>query len=58
MDLLTKTTIWGEEVNLKCPNVNVLVDLIKKHGRNCLIFKRDLSRAYTDKFLLIYMMYI
>ena len=51
MDLLTKNNYLGEEVKLKYHNVDVLVDLIKKHGRNCLIFKRDLSRAYCHIFI-------
>ena len=48
---IDKDNYLGEEVNLKYHNVNVLVDLIKKHGRNCLIFKRDLSRAYRQIFI-------
>ena len=38
---IDKDNYLGEEVNLKYPNVDILVDLIKKHGRNCRIFKRD-----------------
>ena len=48
---IDKDTYLEEEINLKYPNVDVLVDLIKKHGRNCLIFKRDLSRAYRQIFI-------
>ena len=48
---IDKNNYLGEEVNLRYPNVDVLVDLIKKHGRNCLIFKRDLSRAYCQIFI-------
>ena len=45
---IDKDNYLEEEVNLKYHNVDVLVDLIKKQGRNCLIFKRDLSRAYRQ----------
>ena len=48
---IDKDNYLGEEVNLKDPNVDILVDLIKKHGRNCRIFKRDLSRAYRQFFI-------
>ena len=43
---IDKDMYLGEEVSLKYPNINDLVSLIKKKGRNCHIFKRDLSRAY------------
>ena len=48
---IDKDNYLEEDVNLKYPNVDILVDLIKKHGRNCLIFKRDLSRAYRQIFI-------
>ena len=35
-------------VNLKFPKVDDFVNLIKKKGRNCLLFKRDLKRAYRQ----------
>ncbi|CAC5393055.1 unnamed protein product [Mytilus coruscus] len=48
---IDKDSYLGNEVHLKYPNVDALVELIKKHGRNCLIFKRDLSRAYRQIFI-------
>ncbi|CAC5406793.1 unnamed protein product [Mytilus coruscus] len=48
---IDKDSYLGNEVYLKYPNVDALVELIKKHGRNCFIFKRDLSRAYRHIFI-------
>ncbi|VDI14398.1 Hypothetical predicted protein [Mytilus galloprovincialis] len=48
---IDKDSYLGNEVHLKYPNVDALVELIKKHGRNCFIFKRDLSRAYRQIFI-------
>ncbi|CAC5397009.1 unnamed protein product [Mytilus coruscus] len=49
--LYRQRQLFRNEVHLKYPNVDALVELIKKHGRNCLIFKRDLSRAYRQIFI-------
>ena len=35
-------------MNLKFPKVDDFVNLIKMKGRNCLLFKRDLKRAYRQ----------
>ena len=38
----------GEKVSVQYPTVDDFVRLIKKKGRNCKIFKRDLRRAYRQ----------
>ena len=45
---ISKDTYLGQPVNLKYPSVDDLVELVKLKGRNCLIFKRDLKRAYRQ----------
>lgn len=37
-----------EDVTLKYPTIDALVDLVVKKGRGCALFKRDLSRAYRQ----------
>ena len=48
---IDKDMYLGEHVNLKYPNIDALVDLIKAKGPGCLIFKRDLSRDYRQIFI-------
>jgi hypothetical protein len=43
---VSKDEYLGQEVNLTYPRVDDFVDLIKKKGKGCFLFKRDLSRAY------------
>ena len=38
----------GEKVSVHYPTVDDFVRLIKKKGRNCKIFKRDLRRTYRQ----------
>ena len=45
---ISKDWYLGEPVCLKYPSVDDLVQLIKKKGRYCLIFKKDLKRAYRQ----------
>ncbi|CAG2226402.1 unnamed protein product [Mytilus edulis] len=45
---INKDLYLGEEVHLKYPNVDALVEIIKSKGPGCLCFKRDLSRAYRQ----------
>jgi hypothetical protein len=45
---IDKNRYLGEEVHLKYPSVDNLVDIVRKKGRDCLLFKRDLKRAYRQ----------
>ena len=45
---VSKDEYLGQEVNLTYPRVDDFVDLIKKKGKGCFLFKRDLSRAYRQ----------
>ncbi len=45
-DLIPKGKYLGEPTNLTYPRVDDLVDIIKTKGRGCLLFKRDLRKAY------------
>lgn len=45
---ISKDVYLGEQINLKYPSVDSLVDLIKQKGKGCHIFKRDLKRAYRQ----------
>lgn len=47
-DGIAKNEYLGEEVNLKFPTVDALIQLIKIKGRNSLMFKKDLRRAYRQ----------
>lgn len=47
-DGICKDTYLGKPVVLKYPSVDDLVHLIKQKGRDCLLFKRDLKRAYRQ----------
>ncbi len=45
-DLIPKWQYLREPTNLTYPRVDDLVDIIKTKGRGCLLFKRDLRKAY------------
>ena len=45
---VSKDEYLGQEVNLTYPRVDEFVDLIKKKGKGCFLFKRDLSRVYRQ----------
>lgn len=47
-DFVAKDFYLGDPVKLLFPNVDNLVDLIKIKGRGCMLFKRDLKRAYRQ----------
>jgi hypothetical protein len=47
-DYVSKDWYLGERVTLTYPKVDDLVDLIKMKGKGCLLFKRDLKRAYRQ----------
>ncbi|MEW8547203.1 MAG: reverse transcriptase domain-containing protein, partial [Candidatus Thiodiazotropha sp.] len=47
-DNVSKDFYLGEKVELSYPGVDQLVEIIKLKGRNCLLFKRDLKRAYRQ----------
>jgi hypothetical protein len=47
-DGISKDLYLGEKVSVHYPTVDDFVRLIKKKGRNCKIFKRDLRRAYRQ----------
>ncbi|CAG2206966.1 unnamed protein product [Mytilus edulis] len=48
-DCIDKNEYLGNKVDLHYPNVDKLVEIIKKKGPQCHIFKRDLRRL-TDSF--------
>lgn len=41
----------GEKILLTFPGVDDLVNIVKQKGRGCLLFKRDLKRAYRQIFI-------
>ena len=45
-DFVSKDFYLGDKVNLTYPGVDDLVEIIKRKGQGCLLFKRDLTRAY------------
>ncbi len=47
-NLIPKGHYLGEPTNLTYPRVDDLVDIIKTKGRGCLLFKRDLRKAYRQ----------
>lgn len=47
-DFISKDFYLGEKVNLSYPGVDDLVDIVKQKGKGCLLFKRDLKRAYRQ----------
>lgn len=47
-DFISKEIYLGEKINLTYPKVDDLVGIIKDKGKNCLVFKKDLKRAYRQ----------
>ena len=47
-DRISKGQYLGEPINLSYARVDDLVDIIKEKGKGCLLFKRDLRRAYRQ----------
>jgi len=47
-DGISATHYLGEEISTIYPRVDDLVDLIHKKGRGCLLFKKDLKKAYRQ----------
>ena len=47
-DFISKDWYLGEKIKLTYPKVDDLVNIIKIKGRHCLLFKRDLKRAYRQ----------
>ena len=45
---ISKDHYPGEKIGLRYPSVDDLVNIIKKKGRSCLMYKKDLSRAYRQ----------
>ena len=45
---INKDRYRGQEVELKLPGLDALVELILKKGRGCKIFRRDLAGAYKQ----------
>ena len=43
---IDKDTFLGEPIKLRYPSVDDLAKIVRKKGRGCLIFKRDLEAAY------------
>ena len=46
--VIPKDTYLDAPVKLTFPSVHNLVALVRKHGRGCALFKRDLKRAYRQ----------
>ena len=47
-DGIPQDTYLGEHFTLWLPGIDRLVDFILEKGRNCLVFKKDLRRAYRQ----------
>lgn len=47
-DLISKEFYLGNKINLTYPKVDNLVGIIKDKGTGCLVFKKDLKRAYRQ----------
>ena len=47
-DFVSKDFYLGNRINLTYPGVDDLVAIVKAKGQSCLLFKRDLSRAYRQ----------
>lgn len=47
-DGIPKDHYLGKPINLNYPTVEHLVELVKEKGRGCMLFKRDLKRAYRQ----------
>jgi hypothetical protein len=48
---ILKDQYLGETISVQYPTVDNLNDLIKKKGKGCHLFKRDLKRAYRQIYL-------
>jgi len=47
-DGIPKDVYLGECVKLQLPSVDKLVELVREKGQGCLLFKRDLKKAYRQ----------
>lgn len=47
-DFIDKNEYLGEKIEVVFPKVDDYVELIKKKGQGCLLFKKDLKRAYRQ----------
>lgn len=47
-DYVDKNKYLGESTQIIFPKVDDFVELIKAKGRGCLLFKKDLKRAYRQ----------
>ena len=47
-DFVSKDFYLGQRISLTYPGVDDLVAIVKDKGQGCLLFKRDLSRAYRQ----------
>ena len=47
-DGIDKNIYLGDHIELHYPNVDSFIEIIKEKGPNCLLFKRDLKRAYRQ----------
>ena len=50
-DGILKDQYLGENIAVHYPTVDDLISLIKKKGKGCLLYKRDLKRAYRQIFI-------
>lgn len=48
---ILKDQYLGETISVHYPTIDNLIDLIKKKGKGCHLFKRDLKRAYRQIYL-------
>ena len=47
-DGIPSDTYLGDHFKLRLPGIDRLVEFILAKGRNCLVFKKDLRRAYRQ----------
>ena len=47
-DLIPRDEYLGEHMVLTFPRIDELIDLVRQKGRGCLLFKKDLKRAYRQ----------
>ena len=47
-DAIPKDTYLGHQVNLTFPRIDELVELVRIKGQGCMLFKKDLRRAYRQ----------
>lgn len=50
---VSKDEYLGQEVNLTCPRVDNFVDLIKKKGKGCFFYSKEIYQELTDRYLSI-----